>query len=84
MGHDQRADVGPHHVVAVLTGPQSPFELAIASEVFGLQRPDLPTSYAFSVCTATPGPVPTTAGYAMLVEQGLDALQDAQTVVVPG
>lgn len=84
MGHDQRADVGPHHVVAVLTGPQSPFELAIASEVFGLQRPDLPTSYVFSVCTATPGPVPTTAGYAMLVEQGLDALQDAQTVIVPG
>lgn len=84
MGGDRGADGGPHRVVALVNGPQSPFELAIASEVFGVQRPDLPTPYSFAICTAVPGPVPTTAGYAMLVERGLEALRDAQTVVVPG
>ncbi|MGI5170515.1 GlxA family transcriptional regulator [Spirillospora sp. CA-253888] len=73
-----------HRVVALLTPPQSPFELACASEVFGTAPPDAPSRYRFQVCTEHPGPVPTSAGYAVLVEAGLSALREADTVVVPG
>ncbi|MGW2442315.1 helix-turn-helix domain-containing protein [Streptomyces goshikiensis] len=73
-----------HHVVALLNAPQSPFELACAAEVFGSVRPDLPTHYDFAVCAEHPGPLPATTGPAMYVEAGLDALTDANTVVVPG
>ncbi|MCL6291107.1 MULTISPECIES: helix-turn-helix domain-containing protein [Streptomyces] len=74
----------PHHVVALLNEPQSPFELACAAEVFGADRPDLPTHYTFEVCARRPGPLRTTVGHALLVESGLDALRRADTVIVPG
>ncbi|MFE0644060.1 GlxA family transcriptional regulator [Streptomyces sp. NPDC058877] len=73
-----------HRVVALLTPPQSPFELACASEVFGTAPPDAPPRYDFRVCTERPGPLSTGAGYTLLVEAGLSALQEADTVVVPG
>ncbi|MGW9043744.1 GlxA family transcriptional regulator [Streptomyces lydicus] len=73
-----------HRVVALLNPPQSPFELACASEVFGTVRPGLAMPYAFRVCAARPGPLPTTVGYSMLVDAGLDALEEADTVIVPG
>lgn len=73
-----------HRVVALVTAPQSPFELACASEVFGTDPQDTPPSYSFRVCAERPGPLPTTAGYAILVEAGLAALREADTVVVPG
>ncbi|KAF4408005.1 GlxA family transcriptional regulator [Streptomyces lycii] len=73
-----------HRVVALLTPPQSPFELACASEVFGTVPQDTPPRYSFRVCAERPGPLRTTAGYAMLVEAGPAALREADTVVVPG
>ncbi|MFG2097411.1 GlxA family transcriptional regulator [Streptomyces sp. NPDC048612] len=74
----------PHRVVALVRPPQSTFELSCAAEVFGTRRPGLPARYDFRVCTPHPGPVGTTAGYDMLVTDGLAALADADTVVVPG
>ncbi len=74
----------PHRVVALLNAPQSPFELACASEVFGTVRPDLPVHYDFRLCAERPGPLRTTVGYELLVEAGLAALETADTVVVPG
>ncbi|MFE7588275.1 GlxA family transcriptional regulator [Kitasatospora sp. NPDC057512] len=73
-----------HRVVALLNQPQSPFELACASEVFGTVRAGVPVRYDFRVCTEHPGPVPTTVGYSMLVDAGLAALKEADTVIVPG
>ncbi|MBF6065808.1 helix-turn-helix domain-containing protein [Nocardia terpenica] len=73
-----------HRVVALLQPPQSPFELACAAEVFGTARPDMPARYDFRICAERPGPVETTIGYPMLVDAGLEALQEADTVVVPG
>ncbi|WP_327665689.1 GlxA family transcriptional regulator [Streptomyces sp. NBC_00498] len=73
-----------HRVVALLNPPQSPFELACATEVFGTVPQDEPPRYSFRICAEHPGPVPTTAGYAMLVDSGLDALKRADTVIVPG
>ncbi|MFI6501847.1 helix-turn-helix domain-containing protein [Nonomuraea typhae] len=73
-----------HRVVALVLAPQSTFELACAAEVFGMSRPGLPARYTFGVCAERPGAVPTLAGYDMAVSQGPAALEDADTVVVPG
>ncbi len=73
-----------HWVVALVNSPQSPFELAIASEVFGIARPDVPVDYEFSICSRTPGLVDTLAGYPMVVERGLEHLTRADTIVIPG
>ncbi|GAA0532666.1 helix-turn-helix domain-containing protein [Saccharopolyspora spinosporotrichia] len=71
-------------MVALLDPPQSPFELACAAEVFGTVRQDMPVHYDFRICAERPGPLLTTVGYTMLVDAGLEALQEADTVVVPG
>ncbi|HEX5594662.1 MAG TPA: helix-turn-helix domain-containing protein [Micromonosporaceae bacterium] len=73
-----------HRVVALVSPPQSTFELSCAAEVFGVPRPGLANPYEFEVCTAVPGPIPTLAGYAMQVTAGLAALDRADTVVIPG
>ncbi|APU38702.1 MULTISPECIES: GlxA family transcriptional regulator [unclassified Streptomyces] len=73
-----------HRVVCLLLPPQSTFELACAAEVFGLNRPGLPTRYTLEVCTEQPGPLPTSGGYDMAVTHGLSALERAQTVLIPG
>ncbi len=73
-----------HRVVALLGSPQPAFPLACASEVFGDHGPAVPARYSFGVCTEHPGPVRTESGYDMLVTAGLDALERADTVVVPG
>ena len=73
-----------HRVVALVRPPQSTFELGCAAQVFGIERRGLPTRYAFGVCTERPGPVATLAGFDMLVTDGLEALDRADTVIVPG
>jgi AraC family transcriptional activator FtrA len=73
-----------HRVVALVNSPQSPFELGCAAEVFGTVQSGMPTRYRFGICTERPGPVQTTVGFAMLVDAGLEALREADTVVVPG
>nr|WP_203958884.1 helix-turn-helix domain-containing protein [Sphaerisporangium siamense] len=71
-------------MAALVRPPQSTFELACVAQVFGIERPGLPKRYVFGVCAERPGPVATYAGYDMLVTDGLDALDRADTVVVPG
>jgi AraC family transcriptional activator FtrA len=73
-----------HNVVAVVSAPQSTFELACAAEVFGVSRAGISNPYDFGVCTECPGAVRTLAGYDMLVGDDLTALHDADTVVIAG
>lgn len=73
-----------HRVVALVRPPQSAFELGCAAQVFGIERRGLPSRYTFGVCTEEPGSVATLAGFDMLVTEGLDALDRADTVIVPG
>lgn len=73
-----------HHVVALVHPPQSTFELGCAADVFGIERPGVPRRYTFAVCTEHPGQVPTLAGYDMDVAGGLEELDRADTVMVPG
>ena len=73
-----------HRVVALVRPPQSPFELGYTAQVFGIERRGLPARYSFRVCTQHPGPVATPVGYDMLVTDGLDVLDEADTVIIPG
>ncbi|SEP53477.1 helix-turn-helix domain-containing protein [Amycolatopsis saalfeldensis] len=73
-----------HRVVGLVNPVQSTFELGCAAEVFGTERAGVPQHYEFLVCTETPGPVPTTAGYSMAVTDGLSLLASADTVLIPG
>jgi transcriptional regulator GlxA family with amidase domain len=68
-----------HSVVALIAGEVVAFDLSIPAQVFG-REPDL---YDFRVCAPTRA-VPTETGFSVLVEHGLAALHEADTVVVPG
>ncbi|MFE5857251.1 GlxA family transcriptional regulator [Streptomyces sp. NPDC056500] len=73
-----------HRVVALLQPPQSTFLLACAAEVFADHGPAIPARYTFEVCTEQPGALRTQSGFDMLVTQGLDAVERADTVLIPG
>lgn len=87
-GHEERAGARRHHRVVALAAPGvAPFELGIVVEVFGLDRPelDVPWWYELRVAAERPGPLPATSGgFSIYVEHGLEALEAADTVVVPG
>ncbi len=70
-----------HRVVAVALPEVVAFDLSIAAQVFGHREEEL---YEFVVCAQARGPVPTTTAFALLVDHDLAALDDADTVVVPG
>jgi transcriptional regulator GlxA family with amidase domain len=72
-------------VAAVVAERQSPFEFAIACEVFGIDRSaDIGRPwYQFVVCSADPSPVTTQAGFTIGTPYGLEVLERAHTIVVP-
>ncbi|HET9442782.1 MAG TPA: DJ-1/PfpI family protein, partial [Acidimicrobiales bacterium] len=73
------------HTVVVAAFPSvSPFELSVPCEVFGVDRSDLASPwYRFLVASTTPGPIPTSGGFSIQAEAGMDELSRADTVVVP-
>src|SRR5262245_29823831 len=72
-------------VAVVVADGQSPFEFAVACEVFGVDRSeDLGVPwYRFLVCGADPSPIRAQTGFGIVAPHGLEALQQADTVVVP-
>jgi len=81
------ATAATHRVVALAAPGVAPFELGVVVEVFGLDRPELDVTwwYDLRVAAEAPGPLPATAGgFSFFVEHGLEALADADTIVVPG
>jgi transcriptional regulator GlxA family with amidase domain len=69
------------HRVTVLALPDVvAFDLSTPAQIFGNE----PERYAFEVCGVRAGRVPTTTGFALDVPRGLDALAEADTVLVPG
>jgi transcriptional regulator GlxA family with amidase domain len=69
------------HRVTVLALPDVvAFDLSTPAQIFGNE----PERYAFSACGVRAGRVPTTTGFALHVPRGLDAIAEADTVLVPG
>jgi AraC family transcriptional activator FtrA len=76
----------PHRVTVLAHEGLAPFELGVAAEVFALPRPELDVDpwYAFSVCAERPGVLPALGGFGLAVDRGLDELDRADTVILPG
>lgn len=72
----------PHRVVVVAFDQISPFHLSVPCLVFGDFAPSA-QAYELQVCAAEPGRLRTTAGFELAVGHGLEALDDAQIVIVP-
>src|SRR5262245_20753912 len=73
-----------HTLAVVAFEGISPFHLAVPSAVFTARYGGTPRRpYEVVVCAPTPCPVRTDAGYDLHVTHGLEALDDADTVVLP-
>jgi AraC family transcriptional regulator, transcriptional activator FtrA len=71
-----------HQVVTVVAPQASPFEFAVACEVFGMRRPELgPERYEHRLAAASP--VEVDGGWTVSTRHGLEALETADTVIVP-
>ncbi|WP_433508995.1 GlxA family transcriptional regulator [Nonomuraea sp. CA-143628] len=68
-----------HRVAAVVVPPVLSFDISIPSMVFN----SVP-HYDVRVCTARPGPLPTVGGPDVVVADGLDAMDGADTVLAVG
>lgn len=73
-----------HKVAVIVDEGSNPFELGVATELFGLRRPELNRAwYDFTLCAAAPA-VQVHAGlFTMSGLAGLVAVDDADTVIVP-
>jgi transcriptional regulator GlxA family with amidase domain len=69
-----------HHVTVLALADVVAFDLSTPAQVFGNE----PERYAFSACGVRAGRVPTTTGFALHVPRGLDAVAEADTILVPG
>ncbi|OXM43712.1 helix-turn-helix domain-containing protein [Amycolatopsis alba] len=78
----------PHdssHEVAVLVDEGSnPFEMGVAAELFGLRRPELDRPwYGFTLCAAEPSVRMHLGMFTVTGIAGLEAVEAADTVIVP-
>ena len=72
-------------VVALAYDGLCTFEFGIAAEVFGLARPEMGEDwYRFSTAAVDPGRMHARGGIAVTADCGLEALDNAGTIVVPG
>ncbi|MGM8061175.1 helix-turn-helix domain-containing protein [Vogesella indigofera] len=60
----------------------SPFHLSVPCVVFGENQLQAP-AYRLQVCAAEPGALTTSAGFGLTLPAGLEALQQADVVIVP-
>ncbi|MGH3388023.1 MAG: GlxA family transcriptional regulator [Actinomadura sp.] len=73
-----------HRVAVLAVPPVIPFDLSIPGLVFGSAEVDGEPPYDVRVCTLEPGVIEASSDFAITVTRGLDLLDTADTVVVPG
>ncbi len=73
------------HTVAIpIYDLVNPFELAVATEVFGLDRPELGVQwYQMFVCAVESRPIPTRSGFSIFTPYNLTQMAQADTIIVP-
>jgi AraC family transcriptional activator FtrA len=76
----------PNHLVVTLAYDRlCTFEFGIAVEIFGLPRPEMgPDWYRFAVCAVEEGPLRAVGGFRIMADGGLELLEQADTIIVPG
>jgi transcriptional regulator GlxA family with amidase domain len=73
-----------HRVTVVAVPPVTVPDLSLPELVFGHTVVDGRPGYEVSVCTPDPGPVSSTSSLHVVVPGGLEAIDDADTVIVTG
>ncbi|WP_460369613.1 DJ-1/PfpI family protein, partial [Actinocorallia lasiicapitis] len=73
-----------HRVVALLGPATELYPVTCASAVFGWHGTEIPHHYELRTCTERPGRITTTLGSDLVVEHGLAALAEADTVLIAG
>ncbi len=74
-----------HRVAALAHDELCTFEYGITAEIFGQSRPEMGGDwYDFVTVAATPGPLRALGGLIFHANEGLDALDDADTIIIPG
>ncbi|HLS75688.1 MAG TPA: helix-turn-helix domain-containing protein [Nocardia sp.] len=74
-----------HRVVVLLLEPVVGFDATIPPLVFGeVTDDDGEPLYEVVTCSLRTGPMRTTGGYGLVAERGVEALAEADTVIVPG
>ncbi len=72
-------------VVALVYDGLCTFEFSIASEIFGLSRPEMGDSwYRFASAAVEPGPLRAQGGLMVQAQGGLELLAQADLIVIPG
>jgi transcriptional regulator GlxA family with amidase domain len=74
----------PHRVSVLVIPPVVPFDVAIPGVVFGNAEDAGRPCYEVRTCTIDPGPIATTSDVEIVVRNGLDILDEADTIVIPG
>ncbi|MFJ5260736.1 helix-turn-helix domain-containing protein [Streptomyces sp. NPDC088387] len=77
----------PHRVAVIVDEGTNPFEVGVATELFGLPRPELGLPaplYDVTLCAPTPRVRMNHGFFTLTNVAGLDAVDDADTLVVPG
>jgi transcriptional regulator GlxA family with amidase domain len=73
-----------HRVTVLALDRVIPFEASIPTWIFGAaDRPTGAPLYEVAVCTVDGRPVRTDAGFTLAVDHGIEALTQADTVVLP-
>ncbi|MGW0610504.1 GlxA family transcriptional regulator [Streptomyces sp. NPDC002788] len=83
QGSSQR----PHRVAVIVDEGTNPFEVGVATELFGLPRPELGLPgplYEVALCAPTPEIRMNHGFFTLTGVRGLDAVAEADTLVVPG
>lgn len=74
-----------HHVAILAYDRLCTFEFGCAVELFALERPELGVDwYSYAVCAIEAGPLRAAGGLTVQAPHGLDALDGADTIVIPG
>lgn len=73
-----------HRVAVIAVPPATTFDLSIPDLVLGETSIDGHPGYQVRICTARPGPVATSGSLEVTVPYGLEAVDDADTVIVTG
>lgn len=71
-------------IVVIAVPPVTTFDLSIPEVVFPAVRVDGRPGYEVTVCTPEPGVVPGYNGLAVVIPNGLDVIEDADTLIVTG
>lgn len=81
--HAIRGD-GPHRVVVIVDENSNPFELGCATEVFGLDRPEIgPKLYEFRLCSPDTATRMRDGFFTLTGVGGLEDADSADTLIVP-